>query len=181
MGRTEEALRAGLVVLVRPRIEDCDEFLAHVDASRSHHAGLVDPPATRKSFAAYVRRVGLEAYDGFLVRSTDSDRLVGVVNLNSIVRASLESASLGYYRLSGAGPPGAMRTAVARVIDHAFSGLGLHRLEANIQPGNTSSLELVTSLGFRREGFSPDYLRIGGAWRDHERWAITSDEWRSPL
>jgi ribosomal-protein-alanine N-acetyltransferase len=35
---------------------------------------------------------------------------------------------------------------------------------------------LVRRLGFRREGFSPRYLRIGAVWRAHERWALLTDE-----
>jgi ribosomal-protein-alanine N-acetyltransferase len=61
-------------------------------------------------------------------------------------------------------------------LDHAFDQVGFHRLEANIQPGNLSSIALVKSLGFQLEGFSPKYLKINGQSCDHERWAILSDE-----
>jgi ribosomal-protein-alanine N-acetyltransferase len=58
----------------------------------------------------------------------------------------------------------------------AFTELKLHRVEANIQPANKRSLNLAKAAGFRREGFSPRYLKIGGRWRDHERWAILAEE-----
>ena len=61
---------------------------------------------------------------------------------------------------------------------YAFAELRLHRVEANIQPANKRSLTLAKKAGFRREGFSPRYLKIGGRWRDHERWAILADEVR---
>ena len=69
-----------------------------------------------------------------------------------------------------------MTEAVRLATAHAFEALGLHRLEANIQPGNLRSIALVKRLGFRLEGFSPRYLRMGGEWRDHERWALLADE-----
>ena len=67
-------------------------------------------------------------------------------------------------------------TKVRRTL-HAFGRLGLHRVEANIQPGNTPSLRLVRRAGFTREGFSRRYLKIGGRWRDHERWALLRESW----
>lgn len=70
---------------------------------------------------------------------------------------------------------GLMTEAVGLAVHYAFDPLGLHRVEANIQPGNTRSIALVRRLGFTCEGFSPRYLRSGGEWRDHERWARLAD------
>ncbi len=70
---------------------------------------------------------------------------------------------------------GLMTEALQQAISFAFSDLGLHRLEANIQPGNSRSIALVKRLEFQKEGFSPRYLKIGGEWRDHERWALLAD------
>ena len=70
-----------------------------------------------------------------------------------------------------------MTEGLALVFDKAFGSLGLHRLEINIQPTNTNSIAVARRLGLRKEGFSPKYLKIGGEWRDHERWAVLLDEW----
>lgn len=71
-----------------------------------------------------------------------------------------------------------MRAGLSLALTQAFRVLELHRVEANIQPDNLRSIALVERLGFHREGFSPAYLKIGGRWRDHERWALLADEWR---
>jgi ribosomal-protein-alanine N-acetyltransferase len=74
---------------------------------------------------------------------------------------------------------GYMREAIELVLREAFLNLRLHRIEANIQPGNHASIALARGAGFSREGFSPRYLKIGGRWRDHERWAILAEDWRN--
>lgn len=100
--------------------------------------------------------------------------LVGVSNLNEIVRGNLQSAFLGFYALVPYVGQGLMMEGLREVVRVAFWEVGLHRLEANIQPGNGSSLRLVERLGFAREGLSPGYLKVGGRWRDHERWALVA-------
>ena len=72
-----------------------------------------------------------------------------------------------------------MSEGMALVLREAFTTLRLHRLEANIQPGNLPSIALAERAGFVREGFSERYLKVGGRWRDHERWAIRAEQWRA--
>jgi len=55
----------------------------------------------------------------------------------------------------------------------------LHRIEANIFPINSPSRSLAMSAGFGLEGLSPRYLGIAGRWQDHERWAITIEDWKT--
>jgi ribosomal-protein-alanine N-acetyltransferase len=74
---------------------------------------------------------------------------------------------------------GYMQEALTLVMEIAFCQLGLHRLEANIQPGNSASIALAKRCGFQKEGFSPRYLKINGDWKDHERWAILKEHFLS--
>jgi ribosomal-protein-alanine N-acetyltransferase len=90
------------------------------------------------------------------------------------VLGGFQSAYLGYYAFEPFAGRGLMRMGFELVLTTAFRKLKLHRLEANIQPQNKASIALVRSCGFSREGYSPRYLKIGGRWRDHERWAILS-------
>jgi [ribosomal protein S5]-alanine N-acetyltransferase len=71
-----------------------------------------------------------------------------------------------------------MTEAIQLMLNHAFKQLNLHRVEANVQPHNASSIALIKRAGFVREGYSRRYLKIGGRWRDHERWAILYEDWK---
>jgi [ribosomal protein S5]-alanine N-acetyltransferase len=110
-----------------------------------------------------------------LIILRDSGAIAGLVNINTIIRGRYQNGSLGYNSFAPAAGRGYMTEGLRLAMRYAFEGLQLHRLEANIQPENHASLRLVERLGFRREGYSPGMLFIDGAWRDHERWAITSD------
>jgi len=163
------------IVLRSPTAADATAFLAAVQASRQLHRTWVYPPRTRADFLQYIDRMAGPGQQAFLVCRGDGGALVGVVNLTNVILGSFRSGYLGYYAFAGQERQGLMREGLQAVVRHAFRRLKLHRLEANIQPDNTPSLALVRSCGFSKEGFSPRYLKIGGRWRDHERWAILSD------
>jgi ribosomal-protein-alanine N-acetyltransferase len=152
-------------------------FLDAVERSARLHHPWVTPPVTREAYDMWIDGhdgIANVAYLGFS-RSGD---LVGVVNVTQMVRGLFCSAYLGYYGFVPHQGKGYMAATLASVVSRAFRSHGMHRLEANIQPGNTASITLVQRLGFRKEGYSERYLKIGGRWRDHERWAITKEEWR---
>jgi len=160
------------IYLRQPTLADARAFQAAVAGSRSLHHPWVKPPQTRVEFQAYLTRMALPGNRAFLVCETDTDALAGVINISNIVGGLFRSGYLGYYAFAGHERQGHMHEGLQGVIRHAFRTLKLHRLEANIQPGNVASLALVASCGFAREGYSPRYLKIGGRWRDHERWAV---------
>ena len=167
-----------LVRQVRP--EDGRELIRANLASIDAHEPWVIPFRDEAGFQTYLAACDGERKIGFILRERVNGRIAGVINVSDIVRGAFQSAFLGYFGMRGFQGRGLMREGLALVIGHSFADLGLHRLEANIQPGNEPSRALARSLGFSREGFSPRYLMIGGEWRDHERWAILSDEWLTP-
>ncbi len=154
---------------------DRRELLALAAASRALHAPWIAPPLTPHMFKVYLRRTERDDHRGFAICRRDGDAIVGVVNVNNIVMGSFRSASLGYYAAKAHAGNGYMREGLAQVKAHLFQDLGLHRLEANIQPGNAASIALVRACGFVFEGLSRRFLFIAGAWRDHERWAAIDD------
>jgi len=159
---------------------DCEsEFLDAARASACLHRPWVLAPSNHEQFQSYLDRIRSGRTIPFLVRLKSDNRLAGVVNVSEPVMGVFRSAYLGFYALAGCERQGYMTEGLALVLDRAFSELGFHRLEANIQPGNVASAALVSRLGFRKEGFSPRYLFIDGAWRDHDRWAILNEEWPS--
>lgn len=141
-----------------PTLQDERLFIAAVKVSANLHGSWVTPPGTRSEFNAYLERMSLPENAAFLVCRIDNGQFAGVVNITNIVRGVFRSGYLGYYAFAGQERQGFMREGLLAVTRHAFNRLGLHRLEANIQPSNTASIALVRSCGFAKEGYSPRYL-----------------------
>ncbi|MFB6520581.1 GNAT family N-acetyltransferase [Streptomyces sp. NPDC056401] len=182
-------LAEGARIGLRPyRPTDGAEFTARARESRELHHPWLSPPESVEAYEAYAAPLIAGAAGGaagaaaagragFLVCDRESGAIAGFVNVNNIVLGAFRCGALGYGAFAHAAGRGLMREALALAVGHAFAadGLALHRLEANIQPGNAASIALVRGLGFRLEGLSPDFLHVKGAWRDHERWAITAE------
>jgi [ribosomal protein S5]-alanine N-acetyltransferase len=167
------------VFLRAPARADRDEFIALMRASRAFHSPWATAPTDDERFAAYLADARRDDFEAMLLCRSEDGAILGFFNLSQIVRRGFQSAYLGYAVGKPYAGQGYMRDGLELVLRHAFATLRLHRVEANIQPTNASSIALARGAGFRREGFSPRYLKIGGRWRDHERWAILAEEWRA--
>jgi [ribosomal protein S5]-alanine N-acetyltransferase len=168
------------VDLVVPGRRDEEEFLGLIKSSVALHHKWVHPPDDSEGYGLYLKRISSQNHRGFVARERTTGTMVGVVNINDIRFGSMLSASLGYYAFDNTRAKGLMTQAVGLAVGRAFGEVGLHRVEANIQPDNLRSKALVQRLGFRLEGFSPRYLYVAGDWRDHERWAVLREEWVTP-
>jgi len=167
-----------LAYLQTPAPRHEHEFLAAVVRSRRLHGSWVTAPSSSAEYRMYLKeRLGPRHFKYFVC--SELGEICGVINLSEIVRGSFQSAYLGYYALVPHAGKGFMSAGLELVLGCAFGELGLHRVEANIQPKNQRSIELVKRAGFRCEGLSRRYLKIAGRWRDHERWAMTIEERKS--
>ena len=130
------------------------------------------------SFGQMVARFRTEARQGRTIAfaMTLERRLIGQLTVGGITLGSLRAAAIGYWIDAEQAGRGLTPLAVAMTCDHCFGPMRLHRIEIVIRPENAASLRVVEKLGFRHEGSRPAFLHIDGAWRDHEVFALHSDE-----
>jgi ribosomal-protein-alanine N-acetyltransferase len=162
------------ISLRRLRRDDERAYLAAVARSARLHRPWAHPPDTAGAFAEYL--AGSAARIPLAVEARGE--LAGVYTLSQIVYGSFRNAYLGYYAFVPHAGTGAMRAAMPSVLRFAFDELGLHRLQANVQPDNARSIGLLRATGWREEGYARRYLKIGGRWRDHLMFAILAEDVR---
>ncbi len=178
MKNENSKLRGTKLYLRYPNEKDLFELTTLNPASKRLHRGLVKPPTDEKSFYDYLKRNDSEENECLLICKIERKKIVGAVNLSQIFRAVFQNAYLGYYIGAEFAGKGLMTEAVGLILKFAFKDLKLHRVEANVQPHNPASIAVLQKNNFTKEGFSRKYLKIGGRWRDHERWAIIAEDWR---
>jgi [ribosomal protein S5]-alanine N-acetyltransferase len=154
-------------------VNERENITIHPSRSKEFHFLWAFPPLNEQECKNYINRCQNEDFEGLLICHADSAEIIGVANFSQIFYRAFQNAYLGYYVDVNFSGQGLMSEGVRLAIDYAFCTLGLHR----IQPQNRASIHLVERLGFTKEGFSRRYLKINGEWRDHERWALTVEDW----
>lgn len=164
--------------LRRPSVSDAEEFVARV-ADSDHLAPWSFPPIDVGAFRQWLMRGERQEIEQYLVCCREDDAIAGFVSLNGIQRGALQRATAGWSALAPHVGQGHLTDGVSLLLEVAFTQLRLHRVEADIQPGNERSRALARRCGMRLEGYSPRLVLVDGDWRDHERWAVDVVDWRA--
>jgi ribosomal-protein-alanine N-acetyltransferase len=157
-------LRVRNRILFQPFEPVQDERHFTLEGQRREIAVCADDAAGDRRYAFGIFRFG-------------DDVLVGRVALSNVSRGAWQNATVGYYVDGRWQGRGYATEAVLLTLAFAFEEAGLHRVQAGVIPGNGASARVLEKAGFRREGHAPRYLEINGAWRDHDLFAITIEEW----
>ena len=107
-----------------------------------------------------------------------SGRLAGRVGLTLIDPVNA-SAELGYMLRTDAEGSGVMTEAAHGLLFHAFTQGRLHRITAFADCENVKSQQVLTRLGFQREGLVRHMTRHPArGWRDHYGYSLLEGELR---
>ena len=124
-----------------------------------------------ESWATRLREREIEFIDGTSVHFIGTDEteafVIGSCSLSNIVRGVFQSCHMGYSVAERFEGEGKMKEIAVHAIDYAFQELNLHRIMANHMPSNERSGGLLKRLGFEKEGYARNYLKIDGNWEDH--------------
>lgn len=171
-------VRNDSIVLRSPRLEDFEQWRVLREKSRSFLQPW-EPAWQSDEFTRFAYRVRLrhqqstaadQSAHSFFIFQPGTDVLLGGITLSNIRKGVAQTGTLGYWIGEPYARQGHMTSAVLALRSHAFSALGLHRLEAACLPSNTPSIRLLERTGFEREGFAKAYLKINGRWEDHILW-----------
>jgi ribosomal-protein-alanine N-acetyltransferase len=183
--RATKTIIAGARVVLRfPKRDDAGEWTRLRQASRTHlrptepRAPSGVDPFGASGFARMLAGASTERSIRLLICLRQSSEIVGQVSLTDISRGCFQSCYVGYWIGRPFAGQGLMSEALSLALRHAFVTLRLHRVEANIMPGNVPSRAVAARCGLRCEGLARRLLCLAGRWRDHERWAITIEDWR---
>ena len=127
-----------------------------------------------------------EIHDGFrlqtslkwgIARRTD-DALIGTASLFNL-NLDNHRAEIGYCLDRPQWGNGYMNEALQALLAYGFRELALHRIEADVDPRNSASLQTVERLGFQREGYLRERWQVNGEIQDTVFYGLLRSDWEA--
>jgi RimJ/RimL family protein N-acetyltransferase len=114
-------------------------------------------------------RLGLER--------VEDGALIGNCTLFNLDQES-RKAEIGYGLFGSAFGQGYMHEALISLLGYGFSVLGLNRVQAEIDPKNTSSAKSLERIGFAREGLLRETWISNGVVSDSVIYGLLRSDWK---
>ena len=108
----------------------------------------------------------------------EDDLVIGTCTLFRIEREH-RRCELGYILRRDHWGSGLANEALNALLKHAFGAMGLHRIEADIDPRNTASIRSAERLGFKLEGQLRERFFVAGEVQDSFIYGLLAPEWTS--
>ncbi len=151
------------------------DFLIEWETEKSHNYYTLD--YQKMSLKRDIENLKSEkALRLWIIKKEDKKKIIGSISIDNIIKGPFQSCFLGYKLDKDEVNKGYMTEAVEKIIDIAFNGYGLHRIEANIMPRNKASIRVVEKLGFYDEGLAKKYLFLNGKWEDHVHMVLLNEK-----
>ncbi|MDQ2855912.1 MAG: GNAT family N-acetyltransferase [Acidobacteriota bacterium] len=175
-------IEAGRVILRWIREEDVDSLFAIFSDPEVMRYWSTTPLADRNSATALLN----EIHDGFAQRTLlkwgiarrSDNSLIGTVTLINF-DFTHKRAEVGYALGRDYWGNGYIQEALQALFDYAFGVLGLHRIEADVDPRNAASIRTLERLGFQREGYLRERWQVGGEILDGLFYGLLRPDWES--
>jgi len=176
------ALTGRRVHLRGPRADDADAvFTLFADPDVMRYWSR--PPMTVRAEAeGLIDEIGesfsTRAGFNWMVVQPEDDAVIGTVALFRF-EPRHRRAEIGYSLRSDHWGRGLAAEAVTVMLDWAIRTLGLHRVEADIDPRNEGSRKLLERLGFASEGVLRERYFVGDEVSDTELFGLLAEDWRA--
>ena len=140
------------------------------------------PPLTDRNAAVDLLQ---DIHDGFGRQSMlkwgialrQGNALIGTTTLYNLDFGN-RRAEMGYALSRDHWRRGYMREALQALLTYAFEVLDLRRIEADVDPRNTASIQTLERLGFQREGFLRERWEVNGEIQDALFYGLIRREWK---
>jgi [ribosomal protein S5]-alanine N-acetyltransferase len=134
----------------------------------------------REMFDEIDRGVRAGEFLQWAIARCNDDLMIGSCALFAQNKAH-RRAEIGFALSSAHWGHGYAQEAVRLALGHAFGVLDLHRIEADVDPRNLASLQLLERVGFVREGLLRERWHVGGETQDSAIYALLARDYAAAL
>ncbi len=114
----------------------------------------------------------------WVIAKKDTGEFVGGAGYWRLIKEHYR-AEIGYQIVTDHWKKGYAFEALKAIIQFGFEQMGVHSIEANINPANVPSIKLIEKLGFVQEAYFKENFYFNGKFLDSNIYSLLVTKWKS--